>query len=500
MTSTDHGQIGTIVLRLGRLVESLNPVTVVGTVKAAIDMVSEPPPGDPARLRQLADAFRAAGGQAVPVAAGVRAVGGQKLPEVWAGTASTSATAVVTATADLVGATGPAFAIAAGALGDHADTVERLRDRHGRLHQRLRDAWHDATHVSVLGHEIGMLDVTALDDLVRRVAELLDGCRRVYSESLAAADTLAGRFADVTGRARAAAMRRATGSAAGAVTLAELGAGGDNLILTGAQADRAATALAGLSAADRARVDAALAAAGSAEERAYILKALAAGHSAAKVVTFAGAILGKDHGWLRSQLELLDPTTTGPVFYRHVQVGQVDATTCGSTSILMARAMADPLYALYLTNGGSTDAAAADPVRFEQRLAAEEQRIHDSTNLVWPQSLGTPPWGVSDELNLHHEAFGTSFDWRLVDDTRAGSVDQALRDAVTSVDGGQPVPVLIGDSIPRHYVLMVGHDGSDLLFYNPKGELTRVSEQDFRDGNMSALGFRHVQGVITPSR
>jgi hypothetical protein len=50
-------------------------------------------------------------------------------------------------------------------------------------------------------------------------------------------------------------------------------------------------------------------------------------------------------------------------------------------------------------------------------------------------------------------------------------------------------------------VLMVGHDGSDLLFYDPSGAaVVRVSEQDFRTGNMSTLGFHHVQAVITPSR
>jgi hypothetical protein len=316
---------------------------------------------------------------------------------------------------------------------------------------------------------------------------------------MAAADTLAGRFADVAGRARATSMRRATGSAAGALVLAELGAGGDNLILTGAQADRAATRLADLPAAGRAKFDAALGGAKSAEERAYILKVLAAGHTADEVARFAGTIRGKKPDWLRSRLNLVDPATTGPVTYLDVPVRQYDNMTCGSTSILMARAMADPLYALSLTSGG-TDDDTTDPDLFARRLAAEEQRIHDATNLVWPQILGTSPWGVSDELNRHRDAFGTGFDWRLVDDTDARSVDPALRNAVTAVDGGQPVPVLIGDSYPRHYVLMIGHDGSDLLFYDPAGYVTRISEQDFRNGDVGALGFHHVQAVITPSR
>jgi hypothetical protein len=500
VTSTDRVQVTTVALRLGRLIEALNPVTLLGTVSAAAEMVTEPPPGDPARLRQLAAAFATAGAATVPVAAGVRDVGTRALPDVWQGGAGATAGQVITATADLVGATEPAFTLAARALTEYADTVEDLRRRHADLHQRLREAWHDATHVTVLGREIAVPDVTALDDLVRRVAELLDGCRRLCTESLSAADILAGRFADVAGRARATSMRRASGSAAGAVVLADVGPSGDAPILTAVQAERAAVRLAGLSPGDRARMDAALAAAESPQQRAYILKAFAAGHNVGKVVAFATGIRGKDPDWLRRHLSLVDPSTTGPVTYEGAPVGQVDGTTCGSTSILMARAMADPLYTLYLTTGGGTDDRLADRDSFLARMAAEEQRIHDTTNVVWPQSLGTSPWGVSDELNRHADAMGTGFDWRLVDDTSAGSVDPALRDAVTAVDGGRPVPVLIGDQVPRHYVLMVGHDGSDLLFYDPSAAaVVRVSEQDFRNGTMRTLGFSHVQAVITPS-
>jgi hypothetical protein len=264
------------------------------------------------------------------------------------------------------------------------------------------------------------------------------------------------------------------------------------------QASREVNAVA-VSGADRARMDAALAAAAGPEERAYIGKAIAAGHSANEVVRFAEAIRGRKPGWLRVHLSLIDPSGTGEVSYQGTEVLQIDDTTCGSTSLLVARAMADPLYDLYLTTGDSTDPAAATPAQFQARVAAEEQRIHDTTNVVWPKNLGTSPWGVRDELNRYVGATGTRSDTRLFGGSTRGS-NPALHDAVTAVDSGQPVPVLIGDLLPHHYVLMVGHRSSDMLVYDPGyAEVVVVSEQAFLGGDVSMLGYRHVMAVITPS-
>ena len=69
---------------------------------------------------------------------------------------------------------------------------------------------------------------------------------------------------------------------------------------------------------------------------------------------------------------------------------------------------------------------------------------------------------------------------------------------MSAVDAGYPVPVLIGDGIPRHYVLLIGHDDGLLTFYNPSGAIEQISEADFLNGNVSALGYQHVQAVITP--
>ena len=292
-------------------------------------------------------------------------------------------------------------------------------------------------------------------------------------------------------------MRRVSDSVDGAIVLTGLASRNSGPIRTQSRAGRVAKRLAHASPADRVRVEAAVAAAGH-EQRAFILKAFAAGHSADEVVRFAQMIRGKKPEWLRTHLSLIDPSGPGRVLYHASPVKQTDDTTCGSVSILMARAMADPLYTLYLTTGNSTDPAEAGAAKFQARLATEEQRIHDATNRFWPQKLGSTPPGVSGELNRHADALGTRYDSRLVARARGNPV---LRDAVTAAQSGQPVPVLIGDWIPRHYVLLIGRDGGHLLFYEPtEATLVRVSEQDFLNGNVGGLGYPLVQAVITPSR
>jgi hypothetical protein len=62
------------------------------------------------------------------------------------------------------------------------------------------------------------------------------------------------------------------------------------------------------------------------------------------------------------------------------------------------------------------------------------------------------------------------------------------------------VPILLGGPVPRHYVLVVGHSGGDVLLYEPTGGRTvRVSEPDFLDGRLrEPAGFDHVQAVVLP--
>lgn len=261
-------------------------------------------------------------------------------------------------------------------------------------------------------------------------------------------------------------------------------------------AARAAERLDDASPADRARLEATLAAAGP-EERPYLFEALAAGHSADEMVTFARLIRGRRPEWLRTHLSLIDPDGPGRVTYRGSRVRQTDHTTCGSMTILVARAMTDPLYALHFTTADRADPADASVAQFRARLTAEEHRIHDATNRFWPERLGSTPAGIGSELNRHADELGARYEPHLI--TGAGG-KSALRDAIDAADNAQPVPVLIGDRIPRHYILLIGRDGADLLFYEPmRAMVDRISEQSFLDGKVDVLGLRHVYAVVTPS-
>jgi hypothetical protein len=501
VSSADRGQVTHVLHVLGQIARLGDPIAVIRNLATAVEAIALPPPGDPGRCRGLAAAFRTAGSATTPIASDVRTLGSGTLPTAWRGSAGVNAARVVTATADVVGRVEPAFAVAARALDDYAATVEQLQKRHGELHQRLRELWHDASTIRIFGVTVDVLDVQNLSRIVAQAIAVLAGCIDVYEQSLSAADELEGHLADVAGRARATADTAAGDSAIDAVVNADtlIGAGDhDSAILPPALAARAADLRAKLSPQERAQLDALLAGASSPEERAYLLKTFAAGHSVADVAAFDAKIHGKDPAWLRSHLSLIDPGITGSVTFNGRSIEQYNETTCGSTSIVIAHAMTDPLYAFQLTTGGDPDAVDPTGAEFGKRLDAEEQRTHDSTNTVWPQAIGTSPWGMAGGMG---DQLGGDYDWHLVDDTDARDVDPVLAGAVRAADSGQPVPVLIGDSVPRHYVLLVGHEGDDLLFYDPSGgEVTRVGEDDFRNGRMGALGFDHVQGVILPKK
>jgi hypothetical protein len=256
-------------------------------------------------------------------------------------------------------------------------------------------------------------------------------------------------------------------------------------------AEHAEERLEAMSTADRDRVQATLAAAGR-DERPYVVDVVAAGHSADEVASFARLIRGKRPRWLQTHLDLLDPDGGGWAAYRSSPVQQPDDTSCGPMTIMMARAISDPYYSLYLTTGDSTDRADAGAEQFQARLTAEEHRIHAETNRFWPQRLGSTPLGISNELNRYAGALGTRYQARLADRS-------ALADAADAAGNGQPVPVLIGDWIPRHYILLIGRAGSDLTYYEPGyATVGHLNEQDFVRGKINVIGFHHINAVVRP--
>jgi hypothetical protein len=511
VASDDYVQVSTVLLKLRNAAQALaaitNPIAMAGTIASIVsDLTSilREVPGDPDGIDTYAAACRTIAADLDSADIDLDAVRGS-VPAVWEGESATRAAAALTATQQMMELAAPSMRSAAGLMEDYAEQVRGLSRELAVHKQALSEVVSDVDSAldvgrSLLATVVPLWDEDGLDDLLGKAASAVAGAISVFEQLEQAEDTLRRGMRDIIGKARAGAVDSPHLSPFDTVLLAVAGISGtadeDNGILTTAQLRRAGDLMDALSPQEREELQALLQGAGSDSEPAYILKALAAGHSIAEITAFAGQIRGKSDAWLREHLSLVDPGGRGEVRFGGYSVEQFNSTTCGSTSILVARAMNDPLYAMTLTTDGNGNGLSG--AEFYDRLAAEEQRIHDSTNTLWPQSLGTSPWGLSGELNEHADSFGAQYDWRLVDDTDRGSVNPALDDAVGAVDAGYTVPVLIGDSYPAHYVLLVGHEGSNLVFYDPAGRLVVVSEDDFRNGNLGALGYQHVQGVIVP--
>jgi hypothetical protein len=540
MASEDHRQVTAIVARLGEALSLLNPVKLITTVRSVLHELATPPPGDPDALRALAAAFRRAATATDPIAAGVYALAARPTPPSGAADAAaraavasvgppapvaavvsaalpaSSVTAssatppheaggaaaglgsasspgdLVRAAAEVVGTTPRVMRDAAVALDRLAGRVADQQRRHEELRKALRDAVRDATHIG----DVPGPDPAALDDLVRAASRLVRGCIEVYTDAMAAADQAAGVFADVAGRARLGAgvaggldLTTAAVLAVLPVRVRGIGDGYDDGVLTTAQLGAAGQRLAALPDADRATVTGLLQDAGSDTERAYLLKAVAAGHGAADLDAFASAIRGHDEDWLHGHLSLVDRGGTGEQDRLGVRVDQCDPYTCGTTSLIVARAEADPVYALRLTGG--------EPAGFDQRLTAEQASVHDATNLVYPEQWGTTPHGMAKWMS---KATGGRYRWQLVDDTDPRAASRTLREVITAVDSGHAVPILVGAAVPRHYVLVVGHAHDDLLIYEPTGGATvRVPVAEFLDGKLApTAGFPHLQAVVLP--
>lgn len=494
-------QLSTIIHRLEQIFEILNPAEMAVALEHAISAVTDPLPGDVDGLRRLAAGFSAAGRGASPVASQLQTMARKGLPDVWQSDAGVTASVVASDTSDLAGRAGPAFRAVAAAIDTYADTLSQLeRHRHDLL-DHLVSASNSGPHLHLFGVSIP-LDPFAWSGWIDGVRNLLSGSIGMYNDLQNAADTLAAQFADAQSQATAGIAFGAGMDLTDAVVLSAVTVNGSSL-LSPVQLTRLAQIMKTMSAADKATLEGTLRAAKSPLEEAYILKALAAGHSVSQTVTFAGEIRGQPDAWLIDHLSLA--SVPGNITFFGVPLVQRTQTECGSASIVAARALTDPIFAYSLTavpKGVSWDATV-----FNRQAAAVDAQTHDATNTFWAQSLGTSPWGMASGMNAGAGGdAGYGVHW--VDDTDPRESSAALEQAISAVDAGHPVPVLLGPTVghlahgtPMHYVLITGHSDGKLSIYNPENGIVRqVPDSDFRDGTMQSIDSQapHVNAVIMP--
>jgi len=212
------------------------------------------------------------------------------------------------------------------------------------------------------------------------------------------------------------------------------------------------------------------------------------------------AAIGRAQGaWPAAPVPLVGPRKADarldPLAY-HLR--QRSSTTCGSASLLVARALADPVYAEWLL--------LADDEPVATRFAAAERTVKDRTNALqgptglqapWPHALGTPPWGAAQEMT---RITGLRYRARYVGPdsptARAAAYDAVDR----TVASGRTAPMFVGDAaVPRHVVLAVGHDDDALHLYEPaSGDVVTLLREQYVDGGFVVAGWAVPWAVVVP--
>lgn len=195
---------------------------------------------------------------------------------------------------------------------------------------------------------------------------------------------------------------------------------------------------------------------------------------------------------------------------------QVDDRTCGAASLIAARMLLSPAYARMLLAGVTTSAeplhAQAD---MRSRFAEQSRRVHARTNralgrmsargfrvrVPWPRALGTPPWGVRDELRALTDV---KYRTMLIDSDSRTSRARAYAALTRSVASGLPAALFTGNDLsPRHVVLAIGRSpgpNSALRVFDPgRGVVVGMSRADF-EGRLGDVAWTRPWAVVVPVR
>ena len=265
-------------------------------------------------------------------------------------------------------------------------------------------------------------------------------------------------------------------------------------VLTAYQASRIEPAVMALSDAEYASFRALLQNAGSAMERAFLCKALAAGRSLSDIAAFADTIRGMSDNWLLRNLNVVDLNEADGV---ERGIIQQYGNSCGPTSVQVIRASADPIYALALRSAGPIEQASEHAVSApdtipNQMLAGEQRAIldtHAAAGTGNPATDRTQPTGgawVEGEMNALASATGVTYQTRIVG-TQI-TLDAALDVLQTNLTAGIFVPIVVGGSVgdTAHYVMAMAISGNRIQIHDvATGDTIWRTVQEFKDSTLN---------------
>lgn len=456
------------------------------------------PKGNPGELRTMASTYAAIATDADGTQADVDKLAKSDLPEVWVGQARERASEVIGAVAFELEHSVTVMTKAGTELDQLADRIEAAQ----RSHASGQDALHQARNEGDFDRARGIA-IAGMDQVIAG-----------FDQAKATQEASARVFTDLAAQARASLLDSAHLDAADRLVLGQSAVPGGphdvNVIMSAGDAERASARLDELSDEDRTRFDALLDAAKSPQEKAYLMRALAAGHSIDEIAEFGEQIhpYGDDPEWLRNHLQPIynatDETTgqTVPTMYSGAKWEQTGGT-CVAASSVTARAVVDPLYAFQLTTGGKPgDPESTSADAFEQRFLEETERVYGQ-----PATEGSGMSKDEGEDAANDEigpATGAEYEFRDLDSPQERR--EIFNDVAESVDEGRPVPVQVegfDDEGNRsgHQMMIIGHEDGMLQIYNPWGHTVWVSEDDFVNGHMEGASDSRlptVDGVHLP--
>jgi hypothetical protein len=492
---------------IGRAIAELEIATgfdAAPVISALSTLAGVPAPnGDSAVIANLAAGFGKAAISADQVALNMADVASHDLPETWVGKTADHAADVVVATGDDIGKAASVLDQARKALTTLSEGFADARARYDNALDPLRQAITLCDRHEYIGaRSCGLAAGTQLLAAHRAAAD--------------AGRDAARDLARLANQARAHAMKSANVDAGDRLVLTESAAPGgpheENLILTDSEAQRAGQRLDAANAADRTRVEQLLTNAKSPQERAYLMKTLAAGHDVNDLTWFGNLI--HDHGddpeWLGTHLTPITNNSmvhSASVDYQGKSWTQGPHPTCVASSTVMGRAMIDPSYALTLTTGNKPDdPSSTSPEAFGQRLRAAQTSTYNRgrseggvLDRIY-QLLGSDGMFKDESRAIANEDIGryTGQDYRQVDTGSADDRRDIMPDLENAVDQGNLVPFQIDrDGDDGHEMMVIGHDGHQLEIYNPWGVTSWISEDAFIDGHLDQLDTRGL-GTVAP--
>jgi outer membrane protein OmpA-like peptidoglycan-associated protein len=281
----------------------------------------------------------------------------------------------------------------------------------------------------------------------------------------------------------------------------------DGVILGSFQAERARTLYDQLSPDDQAWFRVLLDQAGSDDERQYLYKALAAGHSIDEIDEFANRIRGQDAEWLQNNLRL-----TGNSEGRGIQ--QQWSHSCNATTVQAVMGEMDPIYALQIhdENPNFGEVNDADATDRNPNLAEDQREMLESAytgtkfgaHSGVAADRGDPASGqgrwADDLLNDRSDTTGLHYTPQLVPEDL--DIEEAIDHINTAVDQGMPVPIVIGNGPQQytHYVLVTGRSGNEYTIHDPwTGDTVTRSEDDLRNGTLNIAGSNQINEIEDPS-